>query len=150
MTKMGLSIHQQLRLVLSILSVFLATVSMASSFKTPIPSPPPVSVPVYSLTTSTTGSSTSAAPESSSSSTSSMNIVTFATPVSINPKLYMISLYHGTKTKDTFFQSKHGILQLLDKRQKDLVPLLGKRSGYDYEEGQGYDKEKECDGAGFP
>jgi len=79
-----------------------------------------------------------------------MNIVTFATPVSINPKLYMISLYHGTKTKDTFFQSKHGILQLLDKRQKDLVPLLGKRSGYDYEEGQGYDKEKECDGAGFP
>ena len=30
------------------------------------------------------------------------------------------------------------------------MPLLGKRSGYDYEEGQGYDKEKECDGAGFP
>lgn len=75
-----------------------------------------------------------------------MNIVTFATPVSIQPKLYMISLYRNTRTKDTFFESKYGILQLLDRGQKDLVPLLGKRSGYE----DGYDKGEACRGVGFP
>ncbi len=70
----------------------------------------------------------------------SMNIVTFATLVSVQPKLYMISLYRGTKTRDSFFENQHGILQLLDKRQKNLVPLLGKRSGYE----EGYKKHVVC------
>eukprot|EP00979_Chaetoceros_neogracilis_P008866 scaffold1987_cov236-Chaetoceros_neogracile.AAC.6 len=77
-----------------------------------------------------------------------MNIVTFATPVSVNPRLYMISLYHGTMTRDAFLSNKYAILQLLDKKQKDLVPILGKRSGYDYK--QGYDKQIECSERGFP
>ena len=75
----------------------------------------------------------------------SMNIVTFATLVSVQPKLYMISLYHGTKTRDSFFKNQHGILQLLDKRQKNLVPLLGKRSGYE----EGYQKHAACRDGGY-
>lgn len=125
---------------------------MTTSLQTPIPPPPPISVPVYSLATQTisdvsgAGLGTRNAEQEISHTRSSMNIVTFATPVSVKPRLYMISLYHGTKTKDTFFESKHGILQLLDKRQKDLVPLLGKRSGYE----EDYDKEEVCQKAGFP
>ena len=122
------------------LLVLAHTISIVTSLKSngsPIPPPPAVSVPVYSLSTAGT-------------TTSSMNIVTFATPVSIKPKLYMISLYYGTKTRDVFVSDEksqgHGILQLLDQSHKSLVPLLGKRSGYE----EGYSKEQECRQAGFP
>lgn len=61
-----------------------------------------------------------------------MNIVTFASPISVAPpKLWMISLYHNTRTKDSFVQSCQGVLQLLSPHQQDLVPVLGKQSGYD-------------------
>jgi len=113
----------------------------AISLDTPIPPPPPISLPVYSL----------AAPLSHDSTpvdgrTTSMNIVTFATAVSVvPPKLWIISLYTNTLTKHAFLTSKIGVLQLLDKRQKDLVCILGKKSGYD----QCYCKREECDKAGF-
>ena len=49
-------------------------------------------------------------------------------------------------TKEYFFSSpKIGILQLLDKKQGHLVPILGKRSGYE----EGYNKELECESIGF-
>eukprot|EP00591_Stephanopyxis_turris_P007662 CAMPEP_0195515796 /NCGR_PEP_ID=MMETSP0794_2-20130614/6737_1 /TAXON_ID=515487 /ORGANISM="Stephanopyxis turris, Strain CCMP 815" /LENGTH=191 /DNA_ID=CAMNT_0040644277 /DNA_START=333 /DNA_END=908 /DNA_ORIENTATION=- len=60
-----------------------------------------------------------------------MNIVTFATPVSVlPPKLWVVSLYLDTMTRDAFLSSKVGVLQLLSKDQSALVPLLGKQSGY--------------------
>ena len=74
----------------------------------------------------------------------SMNILTFATPVSIQPKLWALSLYHNTLTKDSFLQHSHGILQLLQPPQACLVPILGKKSGRDI------DKAQECQTAGFP
>jgi flavin reductase (DIM6/NTAB) family NADH-FMN oxidoreductase RutF len=74
-----------------------------------------------------------------------MNIVTFATAVSVTaPKLWAVSLYHNTLTKDSFLASGSGVLQLLsssssslsssstnNSNQKYLVLVLGKRSGYD-------------------
>jgi hypothetical protein len=88
--------------------------------------------------------------------TTSMNIVTFATPVSVKPKkLWIISLYHGTRTKDAFFAQQQqqrqqqlpeqqspavAVLQLLKPQHKHLVPILGKRSGYE----AGYSKAAAC------
>jgi len=58
----------------------------------------------------------------------------------------MISLYYDTLTKDSFCEAKEGVLQLLTPQQKELVPILGKRSGYE----SGYSKEEACHKAGFP
>ena len=75
-----------------------------------------------------------------------MNIVTFATAVSVAPpKIWAVSLYSNTLTRRAFLDAKVGVLQLLRPNQSDLVPILGKRSGYE----DGYDKREECEGAGF-
>ena len=58
----------------------------------------------------------------------------------------MVSLYYNTKTKDSFDNAKMGVLQLLAPSQKNLVPVLGKRSGYE----EGYDKSAACAKEGFP
>ena len=94
-----------------------------------IPPPPPISMPVWSLSsplskTVTTGLTLERY--------TSMNIVTFATPVSVAPpKLWTVSLYTNTLTRQAFLDSGVAILQLLSPEQKHLVPLLGKRSGYE-------------------
>jgi hypothetical protein len=78
-----------------------------------------------------------------------MNIVTYCTPVSVAaPKLWTLSLYKNTLTKDIFLHDdkRIGILQLLDKKHGHLVPILGKRSGYE----EDYNKELECSKIGYP
>ena len=76
----------------------------------------------------------------------SMNVVTFATAVSVAPpKIWAVSLYTNTLTRRAFLDAKVGVLQLLRPDQSKLVPILGKRSGYE----DGYDKREECRGAGF-
>ena len=75
-----------------------------------------------------------------------MNIVTFATAVSVAPpKIWAVSLYTTSLTRRAFLDSKVGVLQLLRPDQSKLVPILGKRSGYE----DGYDKRNKCKGAGF-
>jgi flavin reductase (DIM6/NTAB) family NADH-FMN oxidoreductase RutF len=130
--------------------------STTRSSSSPIPPPPPISMPVWSLAcpaitlpsppiTEKDGN-TSKSPAETTPRTS-MNIVTFATAVSVAaPKLWAVSLYHNTLTKDSFLASGYGVLQLLsssspstsasssstnNSNQKYLVPVLGKRSGYD-------------------
>ena len=94
-----------------------------------IPLPPPISMPVWSLASPFGDDETS------------MNIVTFATPVSVAPpKLWIISLYTNTKTRQALLDSSVGVLQLLTPSLKHVVPLLGKRSGYE----EGYSKQTEC------
>ena len=116
-----------------------------------IPPPPPISVPVYSLASTLPTDSISSQSEDGVNAPNncmktSMNIMTFCTPVSVAPpKLWTLSLYTNTMTKEYFFKSKIGILQLLDKKQCDLVPILGKRSGYELD----YSKELECEKNGF-
>ena len=75
-----------------------------------------------------------------------MNIVTFATAVSVAPpKIWAVSLYTNTLTRRAFLDAKVGVLQLLRPDQSKLVSILGKRSGYE----EGYDKWDECRRAGF-
>lgn len=74
-----------------------------------------------------------------------MNIVTFATPVSVAPpKLWIVSLYTNTLTRRAFLDSKVAVLQLLTPSLKNVVPILGKRSGYE----EGYSKKDACAAAG--
>jgi len=75
-----------------------------------------------------------------------MNIVTFATPVSVDPSQFILSLYHGTRTKDMMLKQRHGVLQLLCPQHKHLVAALGKRSGYE----AGYSKQEACAQLKFP
>lgn len=75
-----------------------------------------------------------------------MNIVTFATTVSVaTPKLWVVSLYYDTLTKDSFLSSETAVLQLLTPLQKHLVNVLGMRSGYE----KSYSKQTECSNLGF-
>ena len=76
-----------------------------------------------------------------------MNIITFATPVSVAPpKLWAVSLYTNTLSKYAFEASKVAILQLLTTKQSTLVPILGKRSGYELD----FSKRDECCKRGYP
>jgi hypothetical protein len=43
-------------------------------------------------------------------------------------------------TRQSFLDSKVGVLQLLTPSMQDVVPVLGKRSGYE----EGYSKRDEC------
>lgn len=125
-----------------------------------IPPPPPVSMPVWSLAACTDALVQNTKREEndgknsvkgrslslSSFPSTSMNIVTFCTAVSVSPpKLWIISLYHDTLTKDAFLASGRGVLQLLRPRHKELIGILGKRSGYE----AGYSKRTECLAKGF-
>jgi hypothetical protein len=110
-----------------------SVVAASAAFASPsIPPPPALSVPVWSLASPaihTDGLSTS------------MNIVTFCTPVSVAPpKLWAVSLYTNTMTRDAFLNSKVAVLQLMQPDQAGLVPLLGKRSGYE----PGFSKKDAC------
>ena len=116
----------------------------------PIPPPPPISIPVWSLSSPmvTTHRNTSTDDDLSSSLdtnekelSTSMNIITFASPVSVAPpKLWIVSLYNNTLTRESFLSSKIGVLQLLSPKQSVLVPILGKRSGYE----NNFSKRKAC------
>ena len=84
-----------------------------------------------------------------------MNIVTFCSAVSVaSPKLWIVSLYYDTLTKDSFLAASVSdnddeniaVLQLLRPVHKELVPVLGKQSGYD----TAYSKQEECAQRGFP
>lgn len=106
-----------------------------------IPPPPPISMPVWSLS-SPIQSPTASLTERDTS----MNIVTFAIPVSVEPpKLWAVSLYYNTLTRQSMVDSGMGVLQLLTPAQKHLVPILGKRSGYE----KGFSKRIECQKLGF-
>lgn len=104
--------------------------SAASAFASPsIPPPPPLSMPVWSLSSPLSRTSDDKKPDGIETS---MNIVTFATAVSVAPpKIWAVSLYTNTLTRRAFLDSKIGVLQLLRPNQSTLVPILGKRSGYE-------------------
>lgn len=74
------------------------------------------SYPVYSLTTY-------------SGDQVNMNVCTYVSALSMNPKIIGIALYENTKTLDNMLNSEMAILQLLHKDQFPLVRMLGKKSG---------------------
>jgi flavin reductase (DIM6/NTAB) family NADH-FMN oxidoreductase RutF len=74
-----------------------------------------------------------------------MNILTYATPVSVKPtRMWSIGLFRGTVAHENFSKSREGVLQLLKEPHSDVVRLLGGSSGRDV------DKKAGCAAAGFP
>jgi len=95
--------------------------------------PPLLDVPTYSLATKDADGKTG------------MNILTYATPVSIKPdRIWSIGLYKGTCAHDNFANTRKGVLQLLSPRHAKAVKLLGGSSGRDV------DKRQECEKLGLP
>ncbi|KAJ1427306.1 hypothetical protein B484DRAFT_307296, partial [Ochromonadaceae sp. CCMP2298] len=76
-------------------------------------------VPVWSLATLNADGSTN------------MNIVTYASSVSMKPPKWALSLYKGSLSHENFRQRGWGMLQQLTLRHAPCVALLGKQSGRD-------------------
>ncbi|CAM9269365.1 unnamed protein product [Hapterophycus canaliculatus] len=95
--------------------------------------PPALSVPVFSLATLNEDGSTN------------MNIVTYASPVGIEPeRLWMVSLFKSTLTYENFVREGWGVLQLLRRKHAPLVPILGQSGGRET------DKSGRCTSEAFP
>ncbi len=62
-----------------------------------------------------------------------MNIMTYVTPVSMNPKHYIIALYEDTRSLENWSHTHRGILQILSPIHSSLVRVLGKKSGKSYD-----------------
>lgn len=61
--------------------------------------------------------------------TVNMNICTYVSAVSMQPKLYMIAIYNHTATLQRMQQTNEAVLHLLEAKQHFLVRVLGKKSG---------------------
>jgi len=77
------------------------------------------SLPVYSLSTC-------------SGENRNMNICTYVTSISMQPKRYIIGVYKQTYTLKLLQEQPEFLLQLLSEKQYRLVQLLGKTSGYQH------------------
>lgn len=58
-----------------------------------------------------------------------MNIITYATAVSMKPKRFICAVYKNTKTLENVRLNGQFVLQILSNTQYALVRLLGKQSG---------------------
>lgn len=119
--------------IYSIVSVLLSLYFKTSQSLQITSVPPLIDVPTYSLATLDDQGKTC------------MNILTYATPVSVRPdRVWSIGIFKGTQTHENFSKSKTGILQLLAPRHSKVVRLLGGSSGKEV------DKCEECKKLGFP
>ena len=65
-----------------------------------------------------------------------MNIMTYVTPVSMQPKHYIIAVYRDTQSLTNWQADHSGILQILAPEHVSLVRVLGKKSGKSYDKMQ--------------
>ena len=77
-----------------------------------------VDLPVYSIS-------------SHAGTEKNMHIITYLTPISMQPKLFVAGIYEGTKTLELVEKNPHFIVQLLSAGQYNLVKLLGQQSGHE-------------------
>lgn len=75
-----------------------------------------IDLPVYSIS-------------SKCDSEENMNVITYMTAVSMQPKQFIAAVYNQTKTLELVQRNPHFVIQLLSKDQYRLVHLLGKQSG---------------------
>ena len=159
------------------LSLILLLRATTGAFQTSIP--PLLDVPVFSLSTlgdrddespssaatvanvagtsaigGGDGNSDSGVNSGSSSRRSTMNILTYASPVSIKPhRMWCVSLYRGTMSHENFARERRGVLQLLRPEhatrhreggvEGGLIRVLGGSSGRDV------DKRGICEKLGY-
>jgi len=62
-----------------------------------------------------------------------MNICTYVTPITMQPKRFLIGIYDHTKTLENAHNSDFAVLQYLSKTQIKWVNALGKRSGFNFD-----------------
>lgn len=60
-----------------------------------------------------------------------LNLVTYASPISIVPRYYALGLYRGTLSAENMLATGKGVLQILGTHHAPLFQLLGKQSGRD-------------------
>ncbi|WP_291400676.1 flavin reductase [Daejeonella sp.] len=61
-----------------------------------------------------------------------MNICTYVTAISMEPKIYAIAIYKNTKTLENMYNSEQAVLQFLHPEQFKLVKNLGQRTGLNF------------------
>lgn len=61
-----------------------------------------------------------------------MNVCTYVTAVSLDPKIMMVAVYHNTKTLENIQKSDKAVLQILHEDQAGLVRILGKKTGFTF------------------
>ena len=111
--------------------------------------PPLIDVPVWSMATLNTfdddddgddddvgddndDTQTTTTTTAATTTTTNMNLLTYATPVSIKPyRLWAIGLYKQTLTYKNFIRNKCCIMQLLTKKHIPIIKVLGGKSGSD-------------------
>ena len=71
-----------------------------------------------------------------------MNICTYVSAISMNPKLYAVAVYENTQTLENIEESDYAVLQLLHESHFHLVKKLGQTSGMKYNKEQ-YLKKKD-------
>jgi flavin reductase (DIM6/NTAB) family NADH-FMN oxidoreductase RutF len=86
--------------------------------------PPLLDVPTYSIATLNHDGSTN------------MNILTYATPVGVEPhRVWALGLFKGTLSHENFLRTKKCILQLLGEEHVAVIRILGGMSGRDISKG---------------
>jgi hypothetical protein len=58
------------------------------------------------------------------------NIVTYASPVAINPSRYALVLYAHTLSRENMIRERTDVLQLLEHKHEGLVDLLGRNVSF--------------------
>jgi len=58
-----------------------------------------------------------------------MNICTYVSPMTMEPKQIMLGIYHHTKTFENLQETRIGLLQILGIHQTRYINALGKKSG---------------------
>lgn len=116
--------------------------------------PPLLDVPVFSLSTLGGDDTDGSTGTKGDGSSSTMNVLTYASPVSIKPhRMWSISLYKGTMSHENFARQRSGVLQLLRPEhahckgpggvEGELIRVLGGSSGREV------DKKAACTELGF-
>lgn len=89
-----------------------------------------INLPVYSIS-------------SKSGDAGNMQIITYASQISMKPKRFVCGIYYNTKTLQNVLEAGEFVLQLLSDTQYRLVDLLGKKSGYQIDKIARLNKRKE-------
>lgn len=74
-------------------------------------------MPVYSLATYDEGKV-------------NMNICTYVTAISMKPKQFAIAVYYNTRSLENLNKEKKAVLQILNKKNIQLIKPLGRTSGF--------------------
>lgn len=72
-----------------------------------------------------------------------MNICTYVSAVSMQPKIYSVAIDYKTKTYQNLTNSQVAVLQLLTKEHMQLVKKLGKKSGFKIDK-EAYLRKNDC------